>query len=266
MFNVTEMLQKNRRAVIGVLLFVFTGGLALLIIGSVGYRNHARQYDARQQLNARLARMPQAGDHRANIAELEHVIAEAKELDIHLPEAAYSRLWHKWQLAVQDFKQIIAVLNNRYLAAEQRQQLHTFHERLLALRDDCAAGLETTDSQSMSLRWKLHNLKGNVSVMLAYSVLSFEQDGRKAAKFLSDAVDDYKTSIELVDQACSSSLERSLPRWNMELIVGLGEYRKIGLSEVRQENMSEVQEQLEAFIPEVAGFAPGVPLETRVEK
>jgi hypothetical protein len=52
----------------------------------------------------------------------------------------------------------------------------------------------------------------------------------------------------------------------MELIVGLGEYRKIGLSEVRQENMSEVQEQLEAFIPEVAGFAPGVPLETRVEK
>ena len=44
--------------------------------------------------------------------------------------------------------------------------------------------------------------------MLAYSVLNFEQDGRKGAKFLSDAVDEYKTAIDLVDATCSSSRER----------------------------------------------------------
>ena len=240
--------------------------LVLLVVGGVTYWRSAHRETAIQDLNRRLAAISPDGEGRAAIAELEEIIAAGKDLDLNLPEARYARLWYQWQTAVDDFKQTTAALNNRYLATGQRQELKNFHTRLLALRDSCAITPRAGKQLPAPLGWKLHNLKGNVSVMLAYSVLAFEQEGRKAAKFLSDAVDDYKTSIDIVDGICSTPMERALPRWNMELIVGLGEYRRIGLSEVRQENMTKVQEQLEAFIPDVAGFAPGVPLETRVEK
>lgn len=266
MVTITDILLRKRRTILIGLIAVGLTGLALLIAGAIGYRNGSQQTTALHDLNTRMANMPPANDRQAVMAELEQINTQAKTLGQPLPEAEYAELWQQWQTTVAHFKQISAALNNRYLAVEQQQQLQPFHEQLLALRDRCATALENNKHDSTPLGWKLHTLKGNVSVMLAYSVLNFEQDGRKGAKFLSDAVDDYKTAIDLVDATSNAALDRALPRWNMELIVGLGEYRKIGLSEVRQENMSEVQEQLEAFIPDVAGFAPGVPLETRVEK
>jgi hypothetical protein len=264
--TLTDTLLRNKRAAAISLGAVGLTGMVLLIVGAIGYLHSWQQRTVMQHINARMTSISRISDRQAAISELEGITDEAKKLDLNLPEAEYARLWHAWQSAVDDFKQITAALNNRYLAVVQQQRLQTFHAQLLALRDSCTATLEGSRQLPASLGWKLHNLKANVSVMLAYSVLTFEQDGRKAAKFLSDAVDDYKISIDLVDQIPSSSLERSLPRWNMELIVGLGEYRRLGLSEIPQENMTDVQEQLEAFIPDVAGFAPGVPLETRVEK
>jgi hypothetical protein len=266
MLTFTDILLRNKRATVIALSTVGLAGIVLLIAGAIGYWHSSQQTTNLHKLNARMANLPPAEDRQAVISELEQISAQAKTLGQPLPEANYVRLWNQWQEAVTNFKQISAALNNRYLASHQRHQLQTFHQQLLALRDSCAAALESRGKLTASLDWKLLTLKGNVSVMLAYSVLNFEQDGRKGAKFLSDAIDDYKAAIDLVDATCSSSQERALPRWNMELIVGLGEYRKIGLSEVRQENLTEVQEQLEAFIPDVAGFAPGVPLETRVEK
>jgi hypothetical protein len=266
MRTLTNILQKYKHLIPIALALCGLLGLVLLCAGGVAYWRSTHRATIIEDLNRRLANISPDGDRHAAITELEAIIAAGKDMDLDLPEAAYARLWYQWQSAVDDFKKITAALNNRYLAAGQRRELQTFHTRLLALRDDCVATLEAGKQLPAGLTWKLHNLKGNVSVMLAYSVLAFEQDGRKAAKFLSDAVDDYKTSIDIVDAICSTPMERALPRWNMELIVGLGEYRRIGLSEVRQENMTEVQEQLEAFIPDVAGFAPGVPLETRVEK
>ncbi len=266
MLTFPKNLQKYKKMIPIALTLSGLIGLVLLFAGGVTYGRSAHREAAIQELNRRLAAVSPDGDGGAAIAELAKIIAAGKDLDLNLSEAKYARLWYQWQSAVDDFKQITAALNNRYLASGKRQELKNFHTRLLALRDSCAISLEAGKQLPAPLGWKLHNLKGNVSVMLAYSVLAFEQDGRKAAQFLSGAVDDYKTSIDIVDAINSTPMERALPRWNMELIVGLGEYRRIGLSEVRQENMTEVQEQLEAFIPNVAGFAPGVPLETRVDK
>jgi hypothetical protein len=262
----SNILSRYKRALPIVLATGGIIGLLLLISGSIGYWRCARSNTAVRHLDRRLAAISADGDHQTNIDKLRDISAEAEKLGIVLPEAEYARQWHQWQIAVEDFKRITAALNNRYLATGQQRELQSFHTGLLDLRDSCAATLETGKQPGPDLGWKLHNLKGNVSVMLAYSVLAFEQDGRKAAKFLSDAIDDYKKSIELIDGICSTPTERAVPRWNMELIVGMGEYRRIGLSEVPRENMAEVREQLEAFIPDVAGFAPGVPLETRVEK
>jgi hypothetical protein len=266
MLTFPTILQKYKNVIPVALTLPGLIGLVLLFAGGAScWRNYHRKTTI-QDLNRRLAAVSADDNRGAAVTELEEIVAAGKDLDLNLPKARYARLWFQWQTAVDDFKQITAALNNRYLAAAQREELQNFHTRLLALRDGCVATLEADKQLPAPVGWKLHNLKGNVSVMLAYSVLAFEQEGRKAAQFLSDAVDDYKTSIDIVDGICSTSMERALPRWNMELIVGLGEYRRIGLSEVRQENVTEIQEQLEAFIPDVAGFAPGVPLETRVEK
>jgi hypothetical protein len=48
--------------------------------------------------------------------------------------------------------------------------------------------------------------------------------------------------------------------------VSVGEYRLAGIPEVPRADAAEIREQLQAFIPEIPGFSPGVPLETRVEK
>jgi|LGVF01.1.fsa_nt_gb hypothetical protein len=266
MLTLPTVLQKYKNFIPVALTLFGLVGLVLLFAGGVTYKRSAHREAAIQDLNRRLAAVSSTGKGRPAIAELEEIIAAGKDLNLNLPEAKHTRLWNQWQAAVDDFKQITAAQSNRYLATGQQQELKSFHTRLLALRDSCGITLEAEKQLPASLGWKVHNLKGNVSVMLAYSVLAFEQDGLKGAKFLSDAVADYKTSIDIVDGLCSTPMERALPRWNMELIVGLGEYRRIGLSEVKQENVTKVQEQLEAFIPDVAGFAPGVPLETRVEK
>lgn len=266
MLTFPTILQKYKNLIPVALTFLGLIGLVLLFAGGITYKLSAQREATIQDLNRRLTNLSPESDGRAALAELEEIIAAGKDLNLNLPKAKYARAWYQWQTAVDDFKQITAAQNNRYLAAGQQQELKNFHTRLLALRDSCAVTLEGGKQLPAPLGWKFHNLKGNVSVMLAYSVLAFEQDGRKGAKFLSDAVNNYQTSIDIVDSICSTPVERSLPRWNMELIVGLGEFRRIGLSEVKQQNVNEIQEQLEAFIPDVAGFAPGVPLETRVEK
>lgn len=262
----SNILRRYQPAIPFILATIGLTGLLLATIGGVGLWRKVQHHKALERLNTRLASVSGIKEHAAAAAELEKITADAEKSGLSLPQAEYALLARTWRARVDDFKQITAALNNRYLAVSQQQDLKTFHEQLLALRDSCTAALENPEALFAPMQWKLHNLKGNVSVMLAYSVLAFEQDGRKAAKFLSDAVDDYKTAIDLVDGLRSTSLQRAIPRWNLELIVGLGEYRRIGLSEIPQENMSEVQEQLEAFIPDVAGFAPGVPLDTRVEK
>jgi hypothetical protein len=267
MARIADILRrKSLPAAIG-LTAVALVGLGLLIAGALSYRHYSLQQHRMAEINQHLARISStAAGHDETARQLQALAELAARFDRPLPQAGYSALWHRWKAAMEQFERVSDALHNRYLAGDAAGMLPAFHDRLLKLRDACTSELEQRREPSPSLRWKLRNLRGSVAVLLAYSVLNHEQDGRKAAKFLSDALDDYKAAIAGVDDSSTSSFERSLPRWNMELIVGLGEYRKIGLSEIRRENMTQVQEQLEAFIPEVAGFAPGVPLETRVEK
>jgi hypothetical protein len=259
------MRRKSFPAVIG-LGAAALAGLGLLIAGALSYRHNTLQQRRIAEINHHLTQLSSAVGHDEAARNLRELADLAERHGRPLPQAGYPALWHRWKAAMEQFERVSDILHNRYLADSAERILPAFHDRLLKLRDACTSELEQRRDVPPALQWKLHNLRGSVAVLLAYSVLNHEQDGRKAAKLLSDALEDYKTAISGVDDCSTSSLERSLPRWNMELIVGLGEYRRIGLSEIHQENMAQVQEQLEAFIPDVAGYAPGVPLETRVEK
>ncbi|MEZ4598199.1 MAG: hypothetical protein R2940_00225 [Syntrophotaleaceae bacterium] len=237
-------------------------GLFLVIAGTLGWQQAAGERHQLQNLNRDLTAMfrQDGPPPEPNLS------VEASRLGLQLPEADYLELYRQWQMAIGQFDRVAAALENRYLQAQAGELLQVLHRDLLALRDDATRVLEQEPAPPLTLSWRVHNLRGNVSVLLAYSQLYFEEDSGKAAKFLSDALDDYKLAIRQVDRVSLSSLHRILPRWNLELIVGIGEQRKTGLSDLAATDPVEIREQLQTFIPEVPGFSPGVPLETRVEK
>ncbi len=247
-------------------LLLGAAGLLLLVAGVFSWHRASVQRSRMKDLNLRLAAASREGFASLEEEQLKKLADDAKMLGRPLPEITYADLHRRWRSAVAQFDRVSAALGNRYLEPQAKELLKELHDNLLELRNAGEQALASDQGLSADPAWKIHNLKGSVSVLLAYSVLYYEKDGNKAAKFLTDALEDYKNAIRLVDQTSRSSFERALPRWNLELITSVGEYRRIGMAEIPQANMAEVREQLQAFIPEVPGFSPGIPLETRVEK
>lgn len=241
-------------------------GLLIFIAGGLGWQRAARQQALIVDLNQHLAAISGTEARRFSPLELQKLSEEAERLGQPSGQIEYAKRYVEWQQALEHFDQIGAALENRYLKTQAREMLTELHDKLLALRNTSSEMLENDKQLNPNLLWKIHNLKGCASVLLAYSVLYFEEDGRKAAKFLSDALEDFKLAIHQVDQANLSSLERTIPRWNMELIVNVGEYRVTGIPEIPQADIEGIRDQLQAFIPDVPGFSPGIPIETRVQK
>ncbi len=247
-------------------LIVTAGGLCLLIVGGFHWQRAVRQRYRTADLNDRIASINRAGVEIATPQQLKSLVEDANQQNLFLPEVEYALLHRQWLQAVTLFDGLRNTLANPYLADRARISAADFHARLLQLRDAISESLADNQNLPLEWQWKLYNLKGNTAVLLAYSVLYHEKDGRKAAKLLTDALDDYKTAIRQVDEVSLSSFERALPRWNLELIVAVGEYRRLGLTEIPPADTTRVQQQLQTYIPEAPGFSPGAPAETRVEK
>lgn len=247
-------------------LMLTAGGLCLLVAGGFLWQQTVRQQKRTADLNNRIENINRAGVENAETRQLETLAGHAGQQGLFLPEVEYALLHRQWRQAVVLFEGLQDILDNPYLANSARQTAADFHARLLQLKDAVAESLANNPELPIDWQWKLYNLKGNTAVLLAYSVLYHEKDGRKAAKLLTDALNDYKTAIQQVDKVSLSSYDRTLPRWNLELIVAVGEYRRLGLSEIPPADMTRIQEQLQTYIPEAPGFSPGVPAETRVQK
>jgi hypothetical protein len=247
------------------MLMLTAAGLALFIWGLAAGASAFLQQRTWRRMNQHLGEVT-SHIETPDPEQLRQLAVQARATAPFRPDIIYLYLYGCWRQALQDFEQVAAAQDNPYLAEHSQALLQHFHEGLLALREDADDVLQQYPDLAPAAAWPISNLKAGVSVLLAYSVLSYEQDGRKAAKFLNDALTDFKTAIKQVDLADGTSLQRTIPRWNLELIVGVGEYQRIGLAEIQQENLETVREQLEAYIPDVAGFTPGIPLEVRVEK
>lgn len=247
-------------------LVLTAGGLCLLVAGGFLWKRTVRQQQRTADLNNRIANINRTGVENVNAQQLKTLAENASQQGLLLPEVDYALFHHQWRQAVVLFESLKNILANPYLAGSARNSAADFHTRLQQLRDAVSENLTNNPKIPLEWQWKLYNLKGNTSVLLAYSVLYYEKDGRKAAKLLTDALNDYKTAIQQVDKVSLSSFERALPRWNLELIVAVGEYRRLGLTEIPPADMTRIQEQLQTYIPEAPGFSPGAPAETRVEK
>ncbi len=260
------MFRNNTKNLRQLALLLGAGGLCLLAAGGFLWQQTVRQQQRTAEFNNQIEKINRAGVENSSPQQLKSLAEDAGQQGYFLPGVEYSLLHHQWQRTVGHFEELQSIQNNPYLASGARDSAADFHTRLLHLRDIVTDSLDSNPDLSIDWQWKLYNLRGNTAVLLAYSVLYHEKDGRKAAKLLTDALNDYKIAIQQVDKASLSSFERALPRWNLELIVAVGEYRRLGLTEIPPADMGRIQEQLQTFIPEAPGFSPGVPAETRVEK
>lgn len=246
---------------------------AVGVLGAIGLvagameRGRLAGYERRlHSLAQEVSRVRALEDDEMAATRLLQLRGSARDVHGLAPAVEYDLLYRRWRLVTRHFDTLRAASKNRYLAAGAREMARGVQDLLYQIHDGSSEAVQGATSQDLDTLWRLYNLRGCVSVLLAYSVLEFEKDGKKSLKFLGDALEDYKRAISLVDDASTSSFERSLPRWNLELIAGRGEYRRIGLGDPRQENLAEVRDQLEAVIPDMGGFAPGVPLDTAIEK
>ena len=260
MFNQISKYQRHLALIITVT------GLFLLVAGGFTWQRAIRQRHRISDLNDHISSINRTGIKVADPQQLKDLLEVANQQSLYLPEVDYALLHRQWLQAVSLFDELRKIQANPYLAEHARTSGAAFHAHLLQFRDALTENLADHENLPLEWQWKIHNLKGNIAVLLAYSVLFHEKDGRKAAKFLTDALEEYKTAIQQVDEVSLSSFERALPRWNLELIVAVGEYRRLGLNEIPPADITRVQEQLQTYIPEVPGFSPGAPTETRVEK
>ena len=76
----------------------------------------------------------------------------------------------------------------------------------------------------------------------------------------------FKSAIEAVDAApLVSNLEKNVPRWNLELLHE-DIYVKKQMRVPPDLERLGLRDSLEAVIPERGGYAPGEPLERRIQK
>jgi hypothetical protein len=121
------------------------------------------------------------------------------------------------------------------------------------------------DPLRKEVAWRIHNIEGAARLLAAFAVLETERNWKKVMSAMQAAVSAFKSAIETVDAAPVSNLEKSMPRWNLELLHADIYIKKLSVIQPDQERL-ELRDNLEAVIPEKGGYAPGEPLERRIRK
>lgn len=245
--------------------------LVVLIDGTIRYQQANQRHENVQQFYQQLAQVLQQGEQNGQDVELSTLTLlqqQAQLLKLAVPALDYQILYHQWLAALSHFDRLVAGAENRYVSSDLDNLRNEVHQSLLQLRAACDKQLrhgEVATAKNTDQRWAIYNLRGSVSVMMAYSLIEFSQDSEKSRTFLADAVEDFKQSIRSVDESAVMSTQRMIPRWNLELIVGAGESMVVG-RQLGGESAEEMRSQLQAVVPNVGGYSPGMPLETMVRK
>lgn len=260
--------NKNRSAVYSALFWLFMSAcLVVAIDGAISYQRASQRHEKEQQFYQQMARVQQQGQS-VELSELTLLQQRAQHLQLTVPSLDYLILYGQWLEALTHFDRLAAGAENRYVASDLDSQRNDVHQSLLQLRATCDKQLrygEGRQSENNYQHWPIYNLRGAVSVMMAYSLIEFSHDSEKSRTFLADAVEDFKQSIRSVDESAVMPAQRMIPRWNLELIVGAGESVVVG-RQLGGDSVDEMRGQLQAVVPNVGGYSPGAPLETRVRK
>jgi len=189
-----------------------------------------------------------------------------KKLTPALPEIQLRIVQRQWRMALELMRYMQRAGNN----AELKNETGAFGTQLKTLLDSMLERCSTLLADGASLRpeilWQLYNATGSAKVLSAFVMLETEQNLDKVQGLMHEALTDYKAAIEAVDRAGLPPSQKNIPRWNFELLNGEGSVQKYEVSATDIEKNQALKENLETLIPEIGGYAPGEPIDTRVKK
>ena len=201
-----------------------------------------------------------------NIESHDEAAAFYRNLNIDLPEADLQIVRRQWEAALGILHQIQLARFNRILKDEEPAIFVRLNGRLDDMADMCGEILAEAGKFSPEILWRAFNFRGAVRLISAYAIIETENNPKKAAGHIREAIFDFRNAIENADKLSPDPVKRSIPRWNLELLHAEEFVKKISLSRVDSLRRLDLRENLEALIPEKGGYAPGDPVEIKVEK
>ena len=251
-------MKKNSRTI--ALIILLAVSFMLLGIYSVS------QYRAVKSLEARNRQLQQELQKADAIAEDRAAVTAYKKLQSALPEIQLRILQKQWRIALE----LLQYLQRARYNTELQNETGVYSEQLKNLLDEmldrCSSMLSDAASLPPDIMWQVYNASGAAKLLSAFLLLEGEQNVDKVQGVMRDALTDFKAAIEAVDKASVPPLQRNIPRWNFELLNGEQYIKKIEVARTDMEKNQVLKENLETLLPEMGGYAPGEPIETRIKK
>jgi hypothetical protein len=233
-----------------------------MLLGVYSYREY-RHRAIREAQNRLLQQQLQTADA---IVDDRAAVAAYKKLRPALPEIQLRILQRQWRSALE----LMNSLQRARLNTELQGKTDEYGTRLTTLLDEmldrCGSMLTDSTSLRSEILWQVYNTAGSAKVLNALVLLENEQTADKVQGVMRDALTDFKAAVEAVDKAEVPPLQKNIPRWNLELLNGEQYVKKIEVSMTDMEKNQALKENLETLLPEMGGYAPGEPVETKIEK
>ena len=183
-----------------------------------------------------------------------------------IPEVELRILQRQWLEALEILHQVQLAKYNRVLEDEVPALYAKLVDHLDSMKERCGILLTEEVPLGNEVAWRVYNIEGAVRLLAAFTVLETERNWKKVMSAMGAAISAFKSAIEAVDATpLVLNLEKSVPRWNLELLHADIYVKKQMRVPPDQERLG-LRDNLEAVIPERGGYAPGEPLERRILK
>ena len=252
------MMNKNSRTIA----FLILLAVSFMLLGIYSARQY-RDGKAREARNRLLQQELQTADA---IADDNAAVAAYKKLQPALPEIQLRILQRQWRVALELLEYRQRARYNTELQNEVGVYSTRLKSHLDEMLDRCSSMLADEASLPADIVWQVYNASGSAKLLNAFLMLESEQNVDKVQGVMRDALTDFKAAIEAVDKASVPPLQRNIPRWNFELLNGEQYIKKIEVARTDMEKNQVLKENLETLIPEMGGYAPGEPIETKIKK
>jgi hypothetical protein len=228
---------------------------------------------------ARVLECRRAGDLATRNELLQEAIAEAEGIEENqaalrayraivpsIPEVELRILQRQWLEALEILHQVQLAKYNRVLEDEVPALYAKLVDHLDSMKARCGVLLTEDVPLRNEVAWRVYNIEGAARLLAAFTVLETEKNWKKVMSAMGAAILAFKSAIEAVDATpLVLNLEKSVPRWNLELLHADIYVKKQMRVPPDQERLG-LRDNLEAVIPERGGYAPGEPLERRIRK
>jgi hypothetical protein len=252
-------MSHTTRRIIFILIPIAAFCIVLGIYSIIQYRHYSLQEAHNRYLQQEIFNIDSLPDARA-------ALAAYKKLQPLLPEVQLRILQRQWPIALELLRNTQLARYNISLQNDVAAYSATLSSHLDDMTDRCNSVLAEGDSLRTDIQWQVHNVAGAAKLLTAFLMLENEQNAEKVQGVMREALADFKAAIEAVDKAAVPPLQRNIPRWNFELLNGEQYIKKFEVAQTDIEKNQALKENLETLIPEMGGYAPGEPVETKIKK